>query len=139
MACLAGLHFVSTAILGLVGGGEKGYNRAKIELKQENTMDNRIDKQMVQRVALLGRLELSEAETAQLSGNLSEIVGYIEKINELDTSQVEPLAHCLPVQNVLRADVPRPSLSNEQALANAPDSVDGYFKVPKILDDNSGA
>jgi aspartyl-tRNA(Asn)/glutamyl-tRNA(Gln) amidotransferase subunit C len=49
------------------------------------------------------------------------------------------LAHCLPVHNVLRDDVPHPSLSNEQAMANAPDQTDGYFKVPKILEDNSGA
>lgn len=102
-------------------------------------MSIQIDRQMVERVALLGRLELSEAEMAQFSTQLSAIVGYIEKINALDTEQVEPLAHCLPVHNVLREDVPQASLSNEQALANAPDQTDGYFKVPKILDDNSGA
>lgn len=102
-------------------------------------MNNQIDRKMVERVALLGRLELSEAEVAQFSTQLSAIVGYIEKINALDTSRVEPLAHCLPVHNVLREDVPHPSLSNEQALANAPDQTDGYFKVPKILEDNSGA
>lgn len=102
-------------------------------------MNIQIDRQMVERVALLGRLELSEAEIAQFSTQLSAIVGYIEKINALDTEHVEPLAHCLPVHNVLREDVPQPSLTNEQALANAPDQTDGYFKVPKILDDNSGA
>ncbi|NLW84418.1 MAG: Asp-tRNA(Asn)/Glu-tRNA(Gln) amidotransferase subunit GatC [Phycisphaerae bacterium] len=98
-----------------------------------------IDRKMVERVAVLSRLELSESEIAQFSAQLSDIVGYIEKINVLDTEQVEPLAHCLPVQNVFREDVPQPSLSNEQALANAPDQTDGYFIVPKILDDNSGA
>jgi aspartyl-tRNA(Asn)/glutamyl-tRNA(Gln) amidotransferase subunit C len=102
-------------------------------------MSIQIDRQMVERVALLGRLELSEAEINRFSTQLSAIVGYIEKINVLNTEQVEPLAHCLPVHNVLRDDVPQPSLSNEQALANAPDQTDGYFKVPKILDDNSGA
>lgn len=102
-------------------------------------MENKIDKKMVERVALLGRLELNDAEMEQFSSQLSEIVGYIEKINELDTSTVEPLAHCLPLHNVLRDDVPQPSLTNEQAIANAPDQTDGYFKVPKILDDNSGA
>jgi aspartyl-tRNA(Asn)/glutamyl-tRNA(Gln) amidotransferase subunit C len=102
-------------------------------------MSIQIDRQMVERVALLGRLELSEAEMARFGTQLSAIVGYIEKINALDTERVEPLAHCLPVQNVLREDVPQASLSNEQALANAPDRTDGYFKVPKILDDNSGA
>jgi aspartyl-tRNA(Asn)/glutamyl-tRNA(Gln) amidotransferase subunit C len=102
-------------------------------------MENKIDKQMVTRVALLGRLELNDSEIQQLSTQLSEIVGYIEKINELDTAAVEPLAHCLPVHNVLREDVPQRSLTNDQALTNAPDQTDGYFKVPKILDDNSGA
>lgn len=102
-------------------------------------MSIQIDRQMVERVALLGRLELSETEIAQFSTQMSAIVGYIEKLNALDVSNVEPLAHCLPLQNVLRADVPQPSLSNEQALANAPDREEGYFKVPKILDDNSGA
>lgn len=102
-------------------------------------MSSQIDRKMVERVALLSRLELSETEINQLSTQLSAIVGYIEKINALDTEQVEPLAHCLPVHNVLRDDVPGPSLSNDDALANAPDQTDGYFKVPKILDDNSGA
>lgn len=102
-------------------------------------MSHQIDRAMVERVAVLSRLELSEAEIAQFSTQLSAIVEYIEKINTLDTKEVEPLTHCLPVQNVLRDDVPQPSLSNAAALANAPDQSDGYFVVPKILDDNTGA
>ena len=102
-------------------------------------MSSQIDRKMVERVAVLSRLELSETEIAQFSTQLSAIVDYIEKINTLDTDKVEPLAHCLSVQNVLREDVPKPSLSNDSALANAPDRGDGYFIVPKILDDNSGA
>ena len=100
-------------------------------------MSLQIDRKMVERVAVLSRLELSESEIAQFA-QLSDIVGYIEKSSP-DTEQVEPLAHCLPVHNVFREDVPQPSLSNEQALANAPDQTDGCFKVPKILDDNAGA
>lgn len=102
-------------------------------------MTAKIDETQVRRVALLSRLELSEGEIAQFSTQLSDIVAYIEKLNELDTEQVEPLAHCLPVHNVLREDVPRPSLTHDQALANAPQRQDEYFKVPKILDDNSAA
>lgn len=102
-------------------------------------MATKIDETQVRRVALLSRLELSDEEVTQFSGQLSAIVEYIEKLNELDTEHVEPLAHCLPVHNILREDVPRPSLSNEAALANAPEREDEYFKVPKILDDNSGA
>jgi aspartyl-tRNA(Asn)/glutamyl-tRNA(Gln) amidotransferase subunit C len=102
-------------------------------------MSSKIDEAQVRRVALLSRLELSDAEVSQFSTQLSAIVEYIEKLNELDTDSVEPLAHCLPLHNVLREDVPKPSLSNEAALANAPEREDEYFKVPKILDDNSGA
>ena len=102
-------------------------------------MAKKIDEAQVRRVALLSRLELSDEEVAQFSGQLSDIVEYIEKLNELDTDNVEPLAHCLPVHNVLREDIPRSSLTNDQALANAPEREDEYFKVPKILDDNSGA
>jgi len=102
-------------------------------------MATKIDEAQVRRVALLSRLELSDAEVTQFSDQLSAIVEYIEKLNELDTDTVEPLAHCLPVHNVLREDVPRPSLSNDAALSNAPEREGEYFKVPKILDDNSGA
>lgn len=102
-------------------------------------MAGKIDEAQVRRVAQLARLELSGEEIAQFSTQLSAIVEYIEKLNELDTENVEPLAHCLPVHNVFREDQVRPSLTNEQALANAPDQVEGHFKVPKILEDNSGA
>jgi len=102
-------------------------------------MATKIDKAQVRRVALLSRLELSDAEVSQFSTQLSAIVEYIEKLNELDTDNVEPLAHCLPVHNVLREDVPKPSLTSEQAMANAPEREDEYFRVPKILEDNSGA
>ena len=102
-------------------------------------MAEKIDEPQVRKVAKLARLELNEAEIAEFTGQLSAILEYVEKMNELDTDDVEPLAHCLPVHNVLREDIPRPSLTNDQALANAPDSEDEYFKVPKILDDNSGA
>lgn len=102
-------------------------------------MSNKIDEWQVRRVAQLSRLELNDDEVRQFSTQLSAIVEYIEKLNELDTENVEPLAHCLPVHNVFREDIPRPSLSNDAALANAPEREDEYFKVPKILDDNSGA
>jgi len=102
-------------------------------------MAGKIDEAQVRRVAQLARLELGDEEVVQFSTQLSAIVEYIEKLNELDTENVEPLAHCLPVHNVFRDDVIRPSLTNEQALANAPEQADGHFKVPKILEDNSNA
>ena len=93
----------------------------------------------VRNVAKLARLDLTDEEINQFSRELSSILGYIEKLNELDTENVEPLAHCLPVHNVLRADEIKQSLENDKALSNAPQKEDEYFKVPKILDDNSGA
>ncbi|MHC4664590.1 MAG: Asp-tRNA(Asn)/Glu-tRNA(Gln) amidotransferase subunit GatC [Planctomycetota bacterium] len=102
-------------------------------------MGTRIDAEQVRRVAKLSRLELTEAEVEEFSGQLNAILEYMEKMNELDTSSVEPLAHCLPVSNVFREDVARESLGTEKALANAPDKDGEFFKVPKILDDSSGA
>lgn len=102
-------------------------------------MSQQIDKTMVERVAHLSRLELSSQELALFSSQLGAIVGYIQKLDELDVAGVEPLAHCLPVHNVFREDTVKPSLTPEQALQNAPDRHDDYFKVPQILDDNSVA
>jgi aspartyl-tRNA(Asn)/glutamyl-tRNA(Gln) amidotransferase subunit C len=102
-------------------------------------MAKKIEAEQVRKVAKLSRLELTEAEVEEFSGQLSAILEYMEKMNELDTSDVEPLAHCLPVSNVFREDVPKESLGTEKALANAPDKDGEFFKVPKILDDSSGA
>ena len=102
-------------------------------------MANTIDQAQVRTVAKLSRLELTDEEVANFSVELSAILGYIEKLGELDTDTVEPLAHCLPIHNVFRADEPKPSLDNDTALANAPARHDEYFKVPKVLDDAGGA
>lgn len=102
-------------------------------------MSKKIDENQVRHVAKLSRLDLSEEQVAQFSGQLSEVLEYIEKLNELDTDGVEPLAHCLPLHNVFRDDTVKTSLDIDEALANAPQRFDEYFKVPKILDDNSGA
>lgn len=100
-------------------------------------MAKKIDETQVRKVAKLARFELTDGEVAQFSGELSSIIEYIAKLNELDVEGVEPLAHCLPIHNVFRDDVVKPSLDNASALANAPDKYDGYFKVPKVLDDSS--
>lgn len=102
-------------------------------------MAEKIDQQQVRKVAKLSRLDLSDAEVEEFTGQLSAILGYVEKMNELDTENVEPLAHCLPVHNVFREDVVKESLGPEKALANAPQQDGEFFRVPKILDDNSGA
>ncbi|HOM60509.1 MAG TPA: Asp-tRNA(Asn)/Glu-tRNA(Gln) amidotransferase subunit GatC [Anaerohalosphaeraceae bacterium] len=102
-------------------------------------MAGKIDELLVRRVAQLARLELSDQEIVQFSMQLSAIVNYIEKLNELNTDEVEPLAHCLPICNVFRSDEVLPSLTQERALANAPDAENGYFKVPKVLENGGGA
>ena len=102
-------------------------------------MAQKIDEAQVRKVAKLSRLELTEAEVQEFTGQLSAILDYVEKMNELDTDNVEPLAHCLPISNVFREDRAKESLGVEKALANAPQRDDHFFKVPKILDDSSGA
>ena len=102
-------------------------------------MAKKIDQTQVRKVAKLYRLELTDSEVEEFTGQLSAILDYVEKMNELDTAGVEPLAHCLPVSNILREDSARESLGTEKVLANAPQRNDEFFKVPKILDDSSGA
>jgi aspartyl-tRNA(Asn)/glutamyl-tRNA(Gln) amidotransferase subunit C len=98
-----------------------------------------IDETQVRKVARLARLALTEEEVAEFTGQLSAILDYVEKMNELNTDDVEPLAHCLPISNVFRRDCVKESLGTEKALANAPQRDGDFFKVPKILDDSSGA
>ena len=100
---------------------------------------SKIDEAMVRNVAKLSRLNLSDGEVHQFAEQMSEILSYVEKMNELDTENVEPLAHCLPMHNVFREDVVKPSLGTEKILANAPDADEDFFKVPTILDDGSSA
>ncbi len=102
-------------------------------------MAEKIDAEQVKKVAKLARLKLSEAEIGEFTGQLGAILKYVEKMDELDTADVEPLAHCLPISNVFRDDIIKPSLGTDASLANAPQREGPFFKVPKILDDNSGA
>ena len=102
-------------------------------------MEKKIDEAQVRKVARLSRLDLTEAEVEEFTGQLSAILDYVEKMNELDTDRVEPLAHCLPISNVFREDGARESLGTDAVLANAPQRDEDFFKVPKILDDSSGA
>lgn len=97
-------------------------------------MPQKIDESAVRHVAHLARLDLSDQDVARMAGELSAVLSYIEQMGELDVSEVEPTAHPLPVRNVLRDDVVRESLTPEQALAVAPSAQDGFFKVPKVLD-----
>lgn len=93
-----------------------------------------ISRDDVAHVAKLARLEVSEDEKAVFARQLSAILTHIDQLKRLDTTGVEPTATVLPTDNVFREDEVRPSLTPEQALANAPDQEDGFFRVPRILE-----
>ena len=79
-----------------------------------------ISRQDIEKVALLARLQLTDAELATLTSDLVQIVGYVDQLSEVNTDGVEPMAHAVEVANVFRDDVVTPSLSREEALSNAP-------------------
>ncbi len=88
----------------------------------------------VKYVAHLARLALTPEEERKIGAQLGNILGYIEKLKEVDVSGVEPTAHAFPLVNVTRTDEVRPSISNEDALRNAPAQANGLFIVPKIVE-----
>jgi len=99
-------------------------------------MEKKIDESQVRKVAKLARLDLSEAEVKEFSLQLNSIIGYVERMNELNTECIEPLAHCLPISNVFTEDIVKESLGTEKRLANAPQRDEAFFKVPKILEES---
>lgn len=93
----------------------------------------KINRAEVEHVAELARLDLTEAELDQYTAQLDAILGYMEKLNALDTIQVAPTAHVIQMDNVVREDQVVPSLTVKEALANAPAEDRGFFQVPRIL------
>lgn len=93
-----------------------------------------ITKKDVEYIAGLARIHLKDDEIAKLTTNLEGILGYVEKLEKLDVTGVEPTSHALPLQNVFREDIVRPSLSQDNALKIAPQKHDGAFKVPQIIE-----
>ena len=89
----------------------------------------------VEKVALLARLQLTNEEVVMMTRQLTDIVAYIDQLNELDTSDVQPMAHAVELQNVFAEDVCRPSLPREEALANAPKRDEQCYRVPAVLGD----
>ena len=82
----------------------------------------------------LARLSLSDEEKGRFGGQLESILNYIDTLNELDTTHVEPTSHVISIHNVTREDVPSASLDREDALGNTPDRTDKFYRVPKILE-----
>ena len=93
-----------------------------------------IDKETVEYVAHLARIELQPNELDKLSGELHDILGFIDKLSNLNVDQVKPTSHILPISNVLREDKPHVSLTTEKALENAPSKKGNFFSVPKIIE-----
>ena len=102
-------------------------------------MSEQLDDDQVRHVAKLSRLQLTDQEVSHFAGQLSAVLGYVSKLNELNVEGVEPMAHAADVSNVLRKDQPVPGMPVDKALENAPDASDPFFKVPKILGQGSGA
>ena len=88
----------------------------------------------VDHVAKLCRINLDKEERKLFTEQLNQILTYMDKLNELKTENVEPTSHVVPLENVLRKDIPSPSLNSEKVLANAPDKHGEYFKVPRIIE-----
>ncbi len=94
----------------------------------------KITKQEVEHVAKLARLELSDRQKDMFTDQLSNILSYVEQLNELDTKGVEPTSHVLDIRNVMRDDVAEESLPQEKALFNAPERAAGHYRVPLIIE-----
>ncbi len=101
--------------------------------QKERSMSEKISRDEVRHVARLARLELSEAEEARMTGQMNQILGYMDKLNELDTRDVVPTTHAVQLQNVFRPDRVNDSLPREEALANAPLSDGVNFVVPRVI------
>jgi len=88
----------------------------------------------IEKVARLARLELTEEEKVTFGNQLEQILNYMEQLNGLDTTGVEPTSHAIPISNVFKEDEVNPSFPQKEVLAIAPDEEDGHFKVPKIIE-----
>ncbi len=88
----------------------------------------------VEHIAHLARLALSAEEAEKFGRQLGSILAYVEKLGELDTTDIKPTSHTLPIENVMREDAARDSLSKDAALANAPDRADNFYRVPRIIE-----
>jgi len=93
-----------------------------------------IDKKTVEGVAHLARIELEPKELEKLSRQLEHILAFIDKLSSLNTDNIPPTSHILPINNVLRKDEPRPSLPVDKTLLNAPGKQGNFFVVPKVIE-----
>ena len=95
----------------------------------------KVTKKDLDTVATLSRLSIPEGQADRYIEQLDSFLAYVENLSAIDTENVEPTTYPLPIENVFREDVPRPSLDRDAALSNAPLKEDGYFKVPRVLEE----
>ncbi|MFS0880638.1 Asp-tRNA(Asn)/Glu-tRNA(Gln) amidotransferase subunit GatC [Metabacillus niabensis] len=95
---------------------------------------SRITTDQVKHVANLARLAITEEEVEVFTNQLDAIITFAELLNEVDTENVKPTSHVLDMKNVMREDIPKKGLDNEEVVKNAPDHIDGYIRVPSILE-----
>ncbi len=93
-----------------------------------------MDKTVIEYIANLSRIDLSEEEKVFFIHQLSNIISYIEKLNRLNTEDIEPMSHAIISSNVFRGDEPVVSILREEALSNAPSKIGFFVKVPKVID-----
>ncbi|MFA6349750.1 MAG: Asp-tRNA(Asn)/Glu-tRNA(Gln) amidotransferase subunit GatC [Candidatus Omnitrophota bacterium] len=93
-----------------------------------------LNKDTVKYTAHLARLELEPEQLEKLSGQLKDILGFIDSLSQLDITNVEPTSHILPINNIFREDVPKGSLALDKVLQNAPRVKDNFFSVPKVIE-----
>ena len=91
----------------------------------------------VEHIVKLAKLEFTDAEKEKFTHQMNQILEYMDQLNSLDTSNVEPLSHVIELSNVFRADEVKPGVSTEDALKNAPEKNDQFFKVPKVISEKS--
>ena len=99
-------------------------------------MGKEIDADLVRHIGRLSRIELTEEQVQTFGRQLASIIDYFDKLQELETSEVEPMAHALEMHSVFGEDTLRESLTPQQALANAPQRDGDFFKVPKVIGDS---
>jgi aspartyl-tRNA(Asn)/glutamyl-tRNA(Gln) amidotransferase subunit C len=123
IGCFTSRNFgiISVLLRGKIPGGER-------------SIMSRITLDQVKHVANLARLAVTEEEAEKFTKQLDDIITFAELLNELDTENVEPTSHVLPMKNVLREDEAKPGLPVEEVLKNAPDSKDGQIRVPSIIE-----
>lgn len=97
----------------------------------------KITEQDIRTVASLSRLRIRDEEKSEVTAQLDKFLTYVENLQAIDTADIEPTTYALPMQNVFRADEVKPSLERELALSNAPLKEDGYFKVPRVLEESA--